>query len=305
MTLDWITALKTQDDSMESLLAKRDLQKQIAPLLDVARQKETMRSNVADEQARTEALAEQSKYREAVQAQTAEERAARAERSAIDDKRAKQGLIIGKLKPGDRVRDPEVIDAVRSTVGQDQLVPDDSTPDDPTDHIYRKHEFEQEQLKLKQDEELEREREKRAKDAEKRDQARLSMAEKDQKNRDAAADRAAKTFEKRQKDTETIIKDIPISLRGGIKPRAKEILDANSGVWNSIMGRTQEMNESDATIMAATEIKKKAQEAGLMPLDAAGVTPRTSPAPGATAATGTAPKPRKVYDLHGNLVSGG
>ncbi len=288
---------------MESLLAQRNLQKQIAPLLDVARLGEAKRSNLADEGQRTQDRAEQAKYREAVQAQTQAERDRMAEERKIDNRRASFTATRASLKPGDRITDPNVVGLISEFEGGDQLTPDEQ---DPTSHIYRQRDFKIAEAHR----EAEEAKAKMLADRQKHDDMLKdkadARAEKDQKHQDATAERAQKLYEKKVKDAAAVTKDIPISLRPAIKTRADQIIKEHESMFAGYPGFDPEMNKLDAWMQAAAEVKEKGQANGLMPVTGPVVAPpATSAGRGAGPGAGGPPAKKTIkYDMDGKVIGG-
>lgn len=264
MAMDWIAQRAAQDDSFASMLAQRDLSKQMALAQRVAEAK------LEDERQRQQLL-EQSEYRKAVQEQTKAERDRMAKEREVDNERARFTAVTSRMKPGDRVVDPTVRELITKYMGNDQLTPDEK---DPNAHIFRKHEFEKAEQLFKQQEEIRAAEEKRQQEELKLRQNADQRAEKDAKLREQREDRIAKAAQTKQKQAEAAIKDIPTSLRAGVKARAEQIIQESSGVWDFLPWADKASNEADAWIQAAKEVREKAQASGLIP-----ITPSLTPAP--------------------------
>lgn len=290
MAMDWIQAFGQQDDSFASMLAQRDLTKKLALLEQVAQTK------LRNEQAEKDRL-EQSEYRKAVQEQTKAERDRMAREREVDNERARFTAVTGRMKPGDRVVDPSVRDLISKYMGNDQLTPDEK---DPNAHIFRKHEFEQAEQKFRQQEEIRAAEEKRQqRELELREKA-DKRAEKDAQLRQTREERIRKAAEAKQKQAEAVIKDIPTSLRAGVKARAEAIIQEKSSVWDFLPWADQAISEADAWIQAAEEVKKKAQESGLMPITPTLTPPPNSMGRGGGAGSETdAQRAARLKQLHG------
>jgi hypothetical protein len=261
MNMDWIAARAEQDQSMEALLAKRNLERQMGQLLDVARASEQQRSNRADEENRAKNLTEQAEYRKAVQAQTAAERDRMQREREIDNKRARYSAGAARRKPGDRIIDPQVLADIQEFEGSDQLTPDEK---DPTARIYRKHEFEQEQLKLKQQEEIRKAQEARAKEDQAMQREQLKLSQDAAKRAEQREQRAQKDAERRQKALDAKLQELPGTLKQQAAKEAQMVAKSIS------QGMFESDEEYAAKVHAAIDqvysrVREQAVASGLLP----------------------------------------
>lgn len=255
--IDWLQALGQQDQSLEAMLARRDMTKHLKLLTDLAAEK-AQREQFAQRQSLDERqLEEQTNYRKSVQEATAQERAAAAERARIDDERQQYQAIIQRLKPGMNITQAEM--PIMEKFGQAGQF--EADPNDPLRFVYMRQEGERLAAKAKQDEELELERERRAEEAAKRDQERLRLAQQEEERRQQREQRAAKAFEQKQKQLDTRAQNWPPHMRAKAAAKAKRAADGvSSGFFEdkADLARKQQLaieqvyDEIDAEVRALT-----------------------------------------------------
>lgn len=265
MNMDWINGLASQDQSIESLMAKQSLQKSLGPLIDVAGLAQQKQRNEQDR-------AEKAREFEIRAAETAEQhrlaeenrKQAEADRTTAA-KQSRYNVIHDNLKPGDRMKTGPDLDLMKEFGTGGQFEAD---PSDPEAFIYQKHAFEQAQLKNTQEKEKaqhQQEVEDKRLDLAKNADAR---AQKDEDRRQREEDRKVVQAQAKQKAAEAQIKDIPATFRPEVKKRAEEIIAQNSSLMDMLPWADKESHIADAWVQAGVEVRKRLEDSGLIPITA-------------------------------------
>lgn len=254
MNMDWISGLAAQDQSLESLMAKQNLQKQLGPLIDVAQlaqQKQRAEEDRAEKErefgVRQAEVSETHRKAEADRQQAEEDR-------KVAAKQSRYNVIHDNLKPGDKMKKGPDFDLMSEFGTGNQFEAD---PSDPEAFIYQKHAFEQAQLKNKQDQE-------KAQHQQKIEDEHLVLAKAEAKRQDEAAkrqqqaaDRAQQTFDEKHKAQSEAVQKLDPLTRGLVLKEDAAWLKANSA------GLLEGSDEYAARHQAARDamIKKATDEA--------------------------------------------
>lgn len=224
--MDWISGLAAQDQSFESLAAKRDLTKKMALLQDVAQM--GLQKKAQEEQ---RALQEREFNQRLEQTKALQDETKRAREVSEADRKAAAKLqryntIHDNMKPGDRVsksRNAADIELMNENATGNQFEAD---PNNPDEMIYRKHQFEQEQLAIKQAQEKAAAQEKRAQEDQARQDKQFKLQEDAAKRAEQTAERNKKAFEAKQKDLDNKATQLSPAGRAEASQAAKAMLDA-------------------------------------------------------------------------------
>lgn len=211
MNMDWINGLASQDQSIESLMAKQSLQKSLGPLIDVAGLAQQKQRNEQDRAEKAQEFAVRQAEVSETHRKAEEDRKQAEEDRKIAAKQSRYNVIHDNLKPGDRVPKGPDANLISEFSTGGQLTDD---PNDPTQLIYQEAAFKQAQLKAETDAKL-----KKAQDQREAEGLALRKEQNDREKEVAkrqadAAKRAQQTFDEKHKEQSSAVEKLDPLTRG-------------------------------------------------------------------------------------------
>lgn len=266
MAISWGTALGAQDDSIEGMLAKRDMTKQIQMLAQLAKQQEDTRQFNAGHQLDRQQLIENVRLRQAQQEATQQQREEMTRERERDNKRGLYGQMTSGRKPGDRVGKSALDVIAEFEGGTGDYAPD---PNDPLQFIYKAEEAKRLLAKAESDERMRQAAEKRAQEDQARQRKQFELQQKAAERAEKEEQRRAKEFEmkeekfvKQQAEIQKRVEALPVHLRPAVKARAEQkIKDAKT--LNPL--DDDRLSAAKAWAEAAMEVEQEARKNGQMP----------------------------------------
>jgi hypothetical protein len=234
MPFDWNTVINSQDQSLEAILARQDMSKNMQMLQQVKQEAERQRSNQVDESQRATQLKQQNEQHvESVKYRQQQDEKSD-ERARVDDERARFSTSIQGRTPG-QVYDKAHMD-LEGKYGNPQEYEQD--PKDSNKFIYRRHEGERIIAKAKQDEEIElqqradaKERLKLAQEENARQREELDLRRKDEQRK---VDRAAQLKQAHEQRMKKIVADagkLPAMFGQQFNKLTEDIMEENKAGW--------------------------------------------------------------------------
>lgn len=250
MAIDWNVALGSMDQSLEAMLARRDVTRLQNMLLNVEKEAEQRRQFEADQDYRTKSLAETMALRKAQQDALLENRRQLEESRRTDDERSKFNL----LKPGD------VVSAEDFKTHSKYAPANAFTEDDQLGgFVYRRQEAEREAAEALRKENNERERLKLAEEANRRAEQAAARAEKEQQRRDRDEKRRVDVHNKKMADLNKKLDEVvPVHLRPQFNKAVEDEMKS------SIFDIGDWFGEAQAREAAIDAVYKKWEKQGLI-----------------------------------------
>lgn len=274
MPISWSQVNQVLGDSMEDLVANRDLRDFHNILMQIGRQQQDQRQfeegnqRMREDASSRHALAQaQQQATQAYREQTDREQAARARQQQLTSMRS--GLKAGDVMPGEQALDLQAA----GLVGTGEF-----SEDPAGQYVFRKQEAEKAALDAKQKMEREAAEEKRRIAADKRAEQASARAEKADARAQQRLDMAAKAKDK-------AVNSVPAHLRPGIKAEYERLKKEQSGgmfggILSAFGGDDEaQVNDAQLWVQAAQNVATAAANAGQMPQGA--TAPQVPPPTGA------------------------
>lgn len=221
MAFSWSTVADQLNQSLEAMLARRDLSKYNAQALGVAKEGEDRRQFGLQQDLARERMQEQMKQREHDLALRREIQQKAQEERQLDNERQAFNAMMSGIKPGSEIGEREFAQVGQFGRPEEFEQQPIIGPGGKAKYIYRKQQFEREMQELDRKQKLEEAKEQDRIEREKRQDAMEARRVKVEERAVAAAERAEKDQKLQEKKAEEALTPVEQSA---IKSRAAQIL---------------------------------------------------------------------------------
>lgn len=270
MSFDWLAGMAAQDRSIESMMARQDLQKKLQLVMQVAKEAED-RHQFDKRQALDEKHVGAQIEHNKLMFQSQEEARKKSDTNVLADNQRLRVNSALSAPPGSMITDPKMIQDFNEQGMSDRLTPPtmphanepgfmgpiEQAP--PNTFILDKQEAERLDLDRKHREERAAEDQKMQEEARKQSAAAFKLQQEEfkerQKDREQIRTIRQKKFDDAHARLKTLTEAIPVHLRPAIKAEAEQIIKDGTTWWNPI---DKDVNEAEAWVTATQHVREQA-----------------------------------------------